>query len=142
MSVRSSYSQSASSESDKSSSSSGSSSSAESDKSLSSKSDNEEDIDEEDMQFLQDLEAKILALRREAATAANAEDAAFIAEKIKDMEEFVKEAKIEFGMVVDTDMTVNKKHKNNSSSEGEDEASVVGNSNGENDSKPPAKKRK
>lgn len=141
MSVRSSYSQSASSESDKSSSSG--SSSYESDKS-SSESDNEEqESDQGDMQFLQDLEAKILALRRKAATAANAEDAAFIAEKIKDMEEFVREAKIEFGIVVDTEMAVNKKHKNNSSSEGED-ASIgsVGSSNGEDDSKPPAKKRK
>ena len=69
------------------------------------------DLDEEELDFLIDLEAKILAMRRESATAASREDAAFIENKIKEMEEFIREAKTELGIPFDADMTLETANK-------------------------------
>lgn len=69
------------------------------------------DLDEEELDFLIDLEAKILVMRRESATAASREDAAFIEKKIKEMEEFIREAKTELGIPVDAEMTLETANK-------------------------------
>ena len=128
----------------KSSHSSSDSSSSDSSSSDSSSSSEEEDPEDgqdlskeqkEDLDYIIDLENKILALRREAATAANIEDANFIDAKIKDMEEFVKEAKIEFGFAVDEDMTLetaNKKRgrKNKNGNADADAAAAAGGGGG------------
>lgn len=63
----------------------------------------EEDEEDEDIRSLMNLEEKIKQMKVEWAKA-DGEDAAFIEMKIRDMEEFVADAKAQLGIAVDVEM--------------------------------------
>ena len=94
----------------------------------------EEDVDD-DIVYLMKIEEKIKEMKLEWAQA-NESDAAFIEDKIRDMEEFLADAKKELGIAEDTEMkdaTKNKKRgRGEVGGDGDGDGEAVGGDDGEN----------
>ena len=72
--------------------------------------DEDKDLDEEDLSYLLQLENKIKLMKVEWAKA-QGDDAAFIESKIRDMQEFLTDAKQQLGITEDVDMMESAKYR-------------------------------
>ena len=98
-----------------------------------------DNIDPDDLAYLKEIAAKIDELKIEWAKA-DGDDAAFIQSKIEEMEEFLAEAKKEFGLLDDVDMTESGKYRKRGLGDDDDDDEVV--EENKDDSKPPAFKKR